>query len=233
MKKEDKPAPKINSDIFKLRLHLLDLAFISLGLSFLPYTRRKYFARAQRHIYDMLIVPGIPYDGKQWNFIMKGRVYWAKYLFDKGMVKNIMFSGSAVHTPWFEGKIMALYAKAIGIPETNIFTEDDAEHSTENIFFSYKKAREMGFAKIAFASDPIQSKALRRFIKQKVSAEIALIPMVYQYLRKMDMEMCDPFINAESAFVQNFTPLKEREKFYKRWNGTLGKNISNRANKKD
>lgn len=156
---------------------------------------------------------------------MKGRVYWAKYLFDKGMVKNIMFSGSAVHTPWFEGKIMALYAKAIGIPETNIFTEDDAEHSTENIFFSYKKAREMGFAKIAFASDPIQSKALRRFIKQKVSAEIALIPMVYNYLREIDSEMFDPQIYTVSALAQNFVPLRERERFQKRFNGTLGKNI--------
>jgi uncharacterized SAM-binding protein YcdF (DUF218 family) len=30
---------------------------------------------------------------------------------------------------------------SIGIPRENIFTETKAEHSTENIYYSYKKAQ--------------------------------------------------------------------------------------------
>jgi len=173
----------------------------------------------------MVIVPGIPFNGKKWDFIMKGRVYWAKYLFDEGIAKNIMFSGAAVHTPWMEGKTMALFAEAIGIPKEHIFTEDQAEHSTENVFLSYKMASELGFLKIAFASDPVQTKVLRKFITKKVSSEIALIPIVYDLLGIIEKKMIDPVIDHNKTFIKDFVPLKKREKFHQRFNGTLGGNI--------
>ncbi len=157
--------------------------------------------------------------------VMKGRIYWAKYLFDEGIAKNIMFSGAAVHSPWVESKIMALYAEAIGIPASKIFIEDKAEHSTENVFFSYTKALEMGFRKIAVASDPFQTKLLRKFIHTKVSKEIYLLPIVYGILRQNEKNYIDPNIDAQQAFIPEFKALRHRENFRERMQGTRGNNI--------
>ena len=98
---------------------------------------------------------------------MVWRVYWAKFLFDKGIAKNIMFSGSSVYSPYYESIIMSMYAEAIGIPKENIFIETKAEHTTENVYYSYKKALELGFKNIAVASDPFQTKMVSRFTRKK------------------------------------------------------------------
>ncbi len=209
----------------KTWLDFVKFILILLQLSLTSRRCRSYYKEARNHSYDMVIVPGIPFNGIKWDFIMKGRVYWAKYLFDEGIAKNIMFSGAAVHTPWMEGKTMALFAEAIGIPQEHIFTEDQAEHSTENVFLSYKKACGLGCLKIGFASDPVQTKVLRKFITKKVSDKIALIPIVYDLLRIIENDMTDPVIDHSKTFVKDFIPLKKREKFQQRFNGTLGGNI--------
>lgn len=120
---------------------------------------------------------------------------------------------------------MAAYAVALGIPKEHIFSETRAEHSTGNVYYSYLLARKLGFKKIALASDPFQTRMLRRFTRKKVSDSIDLIPMVEEHLRKMEPEMTDPVINAEPAYRKDFVSLKKREGFWKRLRGTLGKNI--------
>jgi hypothetical protein len=66
--------------------------------------------------------------------------------------------------------------EAIGIPRENIFTETKAEHSTENITTLIKQ--ELNFKSIALATDPFQTKMLRKFVRKKVSKDIDCIPMV-------------------------------------------------------
>jgi hypothetical protein len=199
------------------------LAF--LGLSFTSRQCKNFLKQNSDKSFDVIIVPGIPFNGRKWDMIMKGRIYWAKYLFDNGIAKNIIFSGAAVHSKWVESKIMALYAEAIGIPSACIFTEEKAEHSTENVFFSYQQALQMEFSSIALASDPFQSKLLRKYISKCVSEKIILLPIVYNILRKMDNQMTDPDIDDSKAMMENFIPLKEREAFSQRFKGTRGKNI--------
>ena len=70
------------------------------------------------------------------------------------MTKNIIFSGGAVYTKYTESAIMKLFAIEMGIPEENIFIEERAEHSTENVFYSYYIAKDLNFKKLAVASDP-------------------------------------------------------------------------------
>lgn len=156
---------------------------------------------------------------------MRGRVYWSKYLYDKGIAKNIMYSGSSVYSPYYESVIMSLYAGALGVPKQHIFTETKAEHSTENIFYSYKKARQLGFKRIAVASDPFQTKLLRRYIRKKVSPDIDVIPFVLDTLKKLEQTMTDPKIDFKQAFNKNFISLKKREGFWKRLKGTRGLNV--------
>ena len=140
-----------------------------------------------------------------------------------------MFSGSAVYSPYYEGKIMALYAEAIGIPKANIFIETKAEHSTENIYYSYKKAKKLGFEKIGLASDPFQTKMLRKFTRKKVNPDIGLVPMVVDTLKVIEPSMTDPVIDYQQAFEKDFTPLTKRQGFWKRFRGTMGKNVDMKA----
>ncbi len=181
--------------------------------------------------YDMIVVPGVPFEDSTWSQVMKIRVYWSKYLFDRGIAKNVMYSGSAVYTPYYEAQIMALYAAAIGIPPENIFTETKAEHSTENIYYSYKKAKRLGFNRIALASDPFQTRMLRKFTRKKVSPEVGMIPMVIDTMRAMEPGMMHPAIEFEKAYKPDFVPLTERESFWQRFKGTQGKRLDVEAYK--
>jgi hypothetical protein len=140
-----------------------------------------------------------------------------------------MYSGSAVYSPYCEAKIMALYAEKLGMRKENIFTETRAEHSTENIYYSYKKARKLGFHRIALASDPFQTKMLRSFIRKKMKAEIGLIPMVTDTLKAIESTMTNPRIDYSKAFVDHFTALPDRENFLKRLRGTQGLDIDTSA----
>lgn len=197
--------------------------------TFSDKTTKMYLDNARTMTYDIIAVPGVPFTGSGWDSTMKARVYWSKYLFDKGIAKNIMFSGSSVRSPYYEGEIMALYAIALGIPEENVFTETKAEHSTENLYYAFLKAKKLGFEKIALATEPFQSKVLRRFARNKIKEEINVIPFVYDTLDAIRPYMTDPQINYMEAFNEKFIPLKLRESFWKRRRGTLGKNIDPNA----
>lgn len=168
-------------------------------------------------------------EGEDWSQRLKARIYWSKYLFDKGIAKNIMYSGSSVYTPYYEAKVMAMLAEAIGIPKQNIFVETKAEHSTENIYYSYKKSRALGFERIALASDPFQTKLLRRFTKKRVSKDIGLIPIVYDTLRSLEPQMINPKIDYSEALNENFVSILERESFWQRLKGTRGLKLDEEA----
>lgn len=193
--------------------------------SFSSRTSRTYLQESMNEPYDLIVVPGVPLEGNMWSPIMKARIYWSKYLFDKGIARNIMYSGSSVYTPYYEAKVMALFAKSIGIPEKNIFTETRAEHSTENIFYSYRKAQTLGFRRIALASDPFQTKLLKRFTKKKVDANVGLIPIVFDTLKTMEPHMTDPELDFSSAINKEFVSIMERESFWERFRGTRGLKI--------
>jgi len=58
---------------------------------------------------------------------------------------------------------------------------------------------------------------------QKLKIDLPVIPMVYE---KMDsMMVADPVIDSQQAFVDPFIPLPEREGFWERLRGTMGKRI--------
>ncbi|MEP6846540.1 MAG: YdcF family protein [Panacibacter sp.] len=181
--------------------------------------------------FDMVVVPGVPFDTAEgkWSKTMKARVYWSKYLYDKGITKNVMYSGSSVYTPYYEGEIMAMYAEAIGIPKKHIYTEIKAEHSTENIYYSYQKAKKLGFEKIALATDPFQAKMLSQFTYTKVSPDVGFLPIVFDTLKAMEPHMIDPPINYQRAYNKNFVALADRENFWERLKGTIGNKLDTLA----
>ena len=191
---------------------------------FYPSMQKTFETGLKNQPYDVIIVPGVPFEGESWSNIMKIRVHWSYYLFEKGYTKNIIYSGGAVYTPYIESKVMALYGKALGIPHQHIFTEERAEHSTENVYYSYKVAQDLGFKSVALATDIFQLNNLRSFIR-KYNLDIKLLPIVFDTLAVMNRY--EPVIEPSIALADTltFVPLPERESFFKRWRGTLGKNI--------
>lgn len=193
--------------------------------AFGPGKTRHMLSLSEKEAFDAVIIPGVPFKDGKWNPVMKSRVYWSKYLYDKKIAKNIIYSGSAVYTPYIEAEIMALYAEKIGIDKMNIYTDTLAEHSTENAYYSWKLAKLLGFNKIAFASDPFQTKMLKGFIRRRLKNEITLIPFVFDTLKAMKPMMTDPEIDYQKAFRQNFVSIVKRENFGQRFRGTLGLRI--------
>jgi len=189
---------------------------------FSPNARQTVENSLQKAPYDAIIVPGVPHDGEAWSETMKMRVTWAKYLYDCGYVKNIIYSGSAVYSPYVEAQIMALYGEASGIPVENIFIDPRAEHSTENVYYGYQVAKKHGFTKVALATDPFQTNTLRSYIK-KFELPVDLLPIIYDTLKLKDLS--EPEIDASKAKIENFVSIKERESFRKRFRGTMGKNV--------
>lgn len=104
--------------------------------SFSSKTSQRYFDKAKNKTYDMIVMPAFllqkPVGTAPWKQGFTGRSF-----FLTGALQNIMYSGSSVHSPYYEGQIMALYAIALGIPQQNVFYETKAEHSTENLYYSY------------------------------------------------------------------------------------------------
>jgi hypothetical protein len=101
--------------------------------------------------------------------------------------------------------------------------EERAEHSTENLFFGYRMAKEMGYQKIALASDPFQSSMLRSFARSR-DMDVDFIPAIYDTLNTY-WAVANLKIDPEVARVDSFVSLPERESFFTRLRGTFGKNI--------
>ena len=84
---------------------------------------QRHLATAKRYMpFDVLIVPGVPFENGKWDRIMKARVLWSWILYKNGYVRNIIYSGDAVYSPYKEARIMGLYAQNWGYRRNISFT---------------------------------------------------------------------------------------------------------------
>lgn len=202
----------------------LFVLFASSCLIFKPsakkMTRRAKAAHSQ---YDAIIVPGIQFKEPAWDRVLQMRLIWAKHLYDRGLTKNIITSGSAVYSPYVEAEIMKEYLVAMGVPKENVIIESRAEHSTENLWYGYKLAQKNGFKSIALASDPFQSKMLYRFARKRLHKQVFFLPVIIDTLRGLPHDT--PMINYEPLRLKNFVPITEKLSKRERFRGTMGRNI--------
>jgi hypothetical protein len=173
--------------------------------------------------FDAVIVPGVPFDGNDWSNTMHCRVLWSYLLYKNGYVKNIIYSGGAVYSPYYEAKIMGLYAQQLGVPAAHIFYDTLAEHSTENVYYSYELARQLGFKTIALATEYDQAILLKKFVRKRFQTSIAILPIVEQ--------MVDGYVHPKlvidpaPARKENFTSILQRESLGQRLGGTAGSKV--------
>lgn len=200
----------------------LAVAALLTHCSFKHYAKKSYEQAEKDKPYDVVIVPGVPYDSVVPNRVMTMRVFWAKYLYDRGFTHNIIFSGSAVYSPYVEGIVMKIMADSLGIPPDHTFSETRAEHSTENIYYSWKLAKEKGFTHIALATDPFQAGLLRSFTRRWCPG-VKAVPIVFGTMGIDTLAL--PRIDPSTAYRKDFVSIMKREGFWTRLRGTLGKRI--------
>jgi uncharacterized SAM-binding protein YcdF (DUF218 family) len=193
-------------------------------------TAKQHNARAikKHQKYDAIIVPGVPFNEPKWDVTMEIRVLWAIHLYKKGLTEKIIMSGSSVYSPYVEANIMKLYAERLGVPSDDIIIEDKAQHSTENLWNSYKLAKSLGLKKIALCSDPFQTRMLYRFGKKRLKGDVAYFPIIFDTLKTMPRQA--PTIDYASCKIDDFKSIVETQSFWKRMRGTMGKNINYKEN---
>ncbi len=180
-------------------LLLLATGLLGFGCSvFHASVTRSYRAAEAAGPYDAIIVPGFPSRNGKWNRVLQARIYWSRELYRQGIARHIIYSGAAVHTPYVEAEVMALYARALGVPAEAILTETNALHSSENLLYSYQLARWLGWEKIAVVSDPIQTPHLRR-LARKFNISAAFLPVDFVRLARIPKE--HPKVDTSAAFV--------------------------------
>jgi len=213
----------------------LALLFIALLLQltsckaiFLPRKGpRKALAKARTMPpFDAVIVPGVPFTNGRWDTTMKMRVIWSWILYKNGYVKNVIYSGAAVYSPYKEALIMGLYGQKLGIPADHIYYDTLAKHSTENVYYSYLLAKKLNFKTLALATDPFQSFLLKGFVRRRFSTHIYRLPVFRDSLEAYNY--IDPVISPKTAKVndaKHWKSITQTQSFFKRFRGTLGRDI--------
>ena len=102
---------------------------------------------------DTIVVLGSPSKNDCTpHIIMQKRVDKAIELFNKGIAPIIIFTGSAVQNNCSEAQVMANYAQSKGIPKNSIYTDDHAQNTYQNAYYSQKIMIDHGFKKAAIVT---------------------------------------------------------------------------------
>lgn len=152
--------------------------------------------------YDAIIIPGYPYKASSNGELFAIRIFWAKALYERGVAKNIIFSGDAVHTPYIEGRIMKIFADSIGIPAEHLFEETEALHSNQNIVKGKALAKKLGFKKIAIATDPYQFSYMTTLV-DLYAPGMPLITFSTDSMAYFNQAL--PNIDEQAAYIKNWT----------------------------
>ncbi|HEY0771889.1 MAG TPA: hypothetical protein VGD31_16300, partial [Sphingobacteriaceae bacterium] len=77
-----------------LKIFLYTHLFLLVGLlcthcTFTHYANKSYAEAKKAKPYDVVIVPGVPFEGENTTGVMKMRLFWAKHLYDSGYTRNI------------------------------------------------------------------------------------------------------------------------------------------------
>jgi uncharacterized SAM-binding protein YcdF (DUF218 family) len=172
--------------------------------------------------YDVIIVPGAPVNSDYSRKLVQMRVAWAVHLYKQGLTKKIIMSGSAVSTPYKESVIMRLYAISMGVPPEDVYTEEKAQHTTENVWYGYHQAKELGCSKIALATDPFQTRLVYGYTKRKLP-DVEFLPLLMDTLSVLPDTL--PEIDMEQYRIEDFTPLCKKQNRIQMLRGTFGRYI--------
>jgi hypothetical protein len=177
--------------------------------------------------YDIIIVPGAPVNSPYSKKLVQMRVAWAVHLYKRGIADKIMMSGSAVSTPFKESVVMKQYAISMGVPPEDIYTEEKAQHTTENVWYGYHEAKDLGCKKIALATDPLQTRLVYGYSKRKLP-DIGFLQVVSDTLGTLPDTL--PYVDLEPYRIKDFVPLNKTQNRIQLLRGTFGRYIDYKTN---
>jgi hypothetical protein len=157
------------------------------------------------------------------NAIYRMRLAWAFELYETGRTQHIILSGGAVHSPYVEAEIFAMYLMGKGIPANALILERNAEHSLENVFYSMEIAEKYGFEKVAVATDMWQSGMIQflAMVEKHDLSYVDFLPakfsIVNRYWKSFEFD-----IDHQLAMKDDFVPLVARKDKKTRRQGTHG-----------
>lgn len=225
----------ISKRVIKLFVFYLSMAFILLLTgcnayynAFYSDPKKCFLVACEKKPYDVIIIPGFPSDSGMVNGIIEERLNWAYFLYKNGYTKNIIFSGSAVYSPYNEAKVMRLYALQLGINPSDIFLEPKAEHTTENLYYGSLLADKMGFKKVAFATQPAQASFMKAF-NRKFKLKVDMLPVVTDSIKHFKFKFDS--LNISKLYLKDFVSIEKREGFFTRLNGTRGQHVKKEIRK--
>ncbi|HEY2745797.1 MAG TPA: YdcF family protein [Polyangia bacterium] len=103
--------------------------------------------------FDAVIIPGCPSeDDGSLSRCQMSRAAWGAILWRRGVAGAFITSGAAVHSPYVEADAIAAGMVALGVPAERIWLERDALHTDENMYFSLRIVRALGWHTVAVAS---------------------------------------------------------------------------------
>lgn len=157
--------------------------------------------------FDAVIVPGYPFDAASNSILFNVRMFFAKELYDKGIARNIIFSGAATHTHFIEAEIMKTFADSLGIPSKHTFAEPRALHSNQNALYGKKFAKELGFKNVVVATDPYQFSYMTLLLKI-YTPRMGIVSFLPKEMPIYNKDL--PTIDTSRLIVPDFVPLKNR-----------------------
>jgi uncharacterized SAM-binding protein YcdF (DUF218 family) len=108
---------------------------------------------------DAAIVLGAGVFGDSPSPIFKERINHGIWLYKKGYVKKIIFTGGIGEKKQYsEAAVAQKYAIKNGIPESDIFLEDKSRKTRENIIFAARIVRANKWSNVILVSDPYHMK---------------------------------------------------------------------------
>ena len=108
---------------------------------------------------DAAIVLGAAAYGEEPSPVFRERINHGIWLYENGYVGKLIFTGGKVKGQEISDSAVAkAYALANGIPEEDIFIEENSTITQENIFNAARIVRDNGFSSVIIVSDPLHMK---------------------------------------------------------------------------
>jgi hypothetical protein len=162
--------------------------------------------------FDALIIPGCPSDSDgRLSACQQRRAVWAAISWERGVARNFITSGGAVHSPFVEAEAIAAAMAALGVPADRIYLEPNALHTDENVYNAWQIAQRRGWQRLAVASDRGQA-AFACQLLASWQAQCGAFSMDYQAVQARRQAAAAALATVRTAASSDWIPLATRER---------------------
>nr|WP_106782972.1 YdcF family protein [Lysinibacillus timonensis] len=142
-----------------LRLILFIIAAFLIFIGYLAYSIWSFSEKVQLVKTDAAVVLGAATWGDDPSPVFSERINHAIWLYEKGYVEKIIFTGGKGEGAQFaESEVARDYAIRNDIPSTDILIETKSTITEENLQYAYNLASEHDLKTFAIVSDPLHMK---------------------------------------------------------------------------